>query len=600
MALEKYGAEWGEKETELGIELAAIRYGGQWKMAGGGGMHKGGGVICGEGMVSHVRRAIGLLWPLEHVATRWDEEVLWAFAQGEMCVVIGPASSGKTHMASMWSLIQWYAAPEHTVVLVSSTTREMLKQRFMGQVWSLHIAARARWPQLAGEIVQSRLSIEAGAGGTGMETGVQRGIYGVAAIQGEEYKGLGNYVGVKAPRVMMVADELQLLPKSFLDATANLRQNEWFRFIGLGNPISENDALGLAGEPVQGWESVMGAPLVTLAWETRFGGVGLGLCGLDTPNGEEEPPRYPWLISRRKIDEIESYWGKDSVIYMSQAVGRLSKQTIAKRVLTRSVCLAGGVLLGADWAGGTYVDVVGLDAAFGGVGGEGDRCMMIWLRSGVSHGVGGVGPAKVVGVMGKVNIPIVGSNTDTSEDQIARYVKVQLREWGVAAKNFYFDSTTRGTLALALARELGNTIRGVDFGGKAVGRFRVGKHGSDDMYGKRVSELWFAVREAVRKGQCRGWDEELVEEFTSREYGVMTGGKVDVEPKRMTRGRLGRSPDSADAFCVGLDGLLSSRGFYLSGVDEANNSDVGVDSWGWGQLKGSAESIRRGQNLVIR
>jgi hypothetical protein len=585
--MERYGCNWPDDSTDLAIELACVRLGGRWKFKN---------KVCGDGMLAHVRRSIELLWPDgdTHVWTTWDDAICWHLCSTQTATVMGPGSSGKTHGAALFSLVQWYASPSETVVIVSSTSREMLKQRLIGQIWSLHHRAKERFPELAGMAVESRLSIELDQG----ETVQPRGIYGVACLSGGEYKGLGNYVGIKAPRVLQVADELQLMPRIFLDATANLKHNPWFQFIGLGNPTSELDALCLASEPVGGWDVLLDGPPRSFAWPTRFGGRSLALYGLDTPNGDSDPPTYPWLITRKKIQEIADYWGQDSVVYASQALGRLTRSATARRMFSRSMCIAKAAMMDPFWVGGG-VDVVALDPAFTAVGGDGDRCILLWMRAGYVDGP--PAPAHVVAVVERRSVIIHADSQYTPEDEIARFVKEWMEERNLKSEKLYFDSTNRGSLALALARELGNKINAVDFGGYAVGRYMVGKRSSKELYNKRVSELWFAAREALRHGQIRGLDEELVEEFASREYVSLPGGKVDVEPKRLTRERLGRSPDSADAFCIGLDALLALDALVLQGVEEANYVQSGEeDSLAWSNLTGAAKSIRSRQNLLVQ
>jgi hypothetical protein len=57
----------------------------------------------------------------------------------------------------------------------------------------------------------------------------------------------------------------------------------------------------------------------------------------------------------------------------------------------------------------------------------------------------------------------------------------------------------------------------------------------------------------MRSGQLKGVAPDLAKEMTGRKYTTTSGGKVTIEPKRDYKLRLGRSPDLADAFFLGVD-----------------------------------------------
>jgi hypothetical protein len=57
----------------------------------------------------------------------------------------------------------------------------------------------------------------------------------------------------------------------------------------------------------------------------------------------------------------------------------------------------------------------------------------------------------------------------------------------------------------------------------------------------------------MRSGQLKGVLPDLAKELTGRKYTTTAGGKVTIEPKRDYKLRLGKSPDLADAFFLGLD-----------------------------------------------
>ena len=87
-----------------------------------------------------------------------------------------------------------------------------------------------------------------------------------------------------------------------------------------------------------------------------------------------------------------------------------------------------------------------------------------------------------------------------------------------------------------------------------------------DKYTNRVTELWFSGVEYMRAGQLKGVVPDLAKEMTGRKYNTTGGGKVTVEPKRDYKLRLGRSPDLADAFFLGLDLARQKLGIHAGSL----------------------------------
>ena len=70
----------------------------------------------------------------------------------------------------------------------------------------------------------------------------------------------------------------------------------------------------------------------------------------------------------------------------------------------------------------------------------------------------------------------------------------------------------------------------------------------------------------MRAGQLKGVGPDLAKEMTGRKYTTTTGGKVTVEPKRDYKLRLGRSPDLADAYFLGLDMVRQRLGIHAGSI----------------------------------
>jgi hypothetical protein len=70
----------------------------------------------------------------------------------------------------------------------------------------------------------------------------------------------------------------------------------------------------------------------------------------------------------------------------------------------------------------------------------------------------------------------------------------------------------------------------------------------------------------MRSGQLKGIVPDLAKEMTGRKYNTTAGGKVTVEPKRDYKLRLGKSPDLADAFFLGLDLARQKLGIHAGSL----------------------------------
>src|SRR5262249_36139301 len=125
----------------------------------------------------------------------------------------------------------------------------------------------------------------------------------VPCKHGETFIGLGSYVGIHNERVRLLADELHLMARAFLDSTSNLSKCPDFKMVGIGNPNETTNAHGVLCEPapeIGGWESGIDQANKTNTWQTRFpNGICIQLPGSDSPNMDtpaDKPVPYPYLM----------------------------------------------------------------------------------------------------------------------------------------------------------------------------------------------------------------------------------------------------------------------------------------------------------------
>ncbi len=407
--------------------------------------------------------------------------------------------------------------------------------------------------------------------------------------------------GIKQKRMRLLGDEASFMNASFLSSFANLDKNEDFRATLLGNPVDILDVLGKAAEPLEGWSAHL-EPTKTDSWKTRFmGGVCVNLVGTDSPNfdyPEDQPTKYPYLISREKIANTLSFFPKDSAEYLSQCLGTMKIGMLTRRVITRDLCIQFGARDPAVWAGAPRTKIFALDAAYGG-----DRCVGGHIEFGRD-----VNQDIVIDIHPPLIIPIIVKTDQQPEDQIAEWVKEYIDTNDIPPENIFHDSTGRGGLGTALARIISDQCNPVEFGGPPTTRpvsldlfvydskeRRKRPKLCNEHYDRFVTELWWSVRLCIESRQLKNLPEDVMEEMCMREWDKIKENKIKIETKKEMKARVGRSPDLGDWAGVALEGARR-RGFQikkLGNTDEASQTD-----WSWlTELKDKANRVRQAHEL---
>lgn len=559
-----YGVEWSPTVLPICREMECIKRGGKWKLKSG--------KEAGLGLEFHFKKFQEYLWP-EKVWHEWSELDMRCYLKYRIIAIMGPASSGKTFDAATNSLADYYLYPDCTTILVTSTEREMLEMRVWGEIKKYHRLAKQRYPWLPGFLIESRQRIitndrtEASEG-----RDFRNGIVGVPCKKGGSYQGMGSFIGVKNKRVRLLGDELHLMPIAYVDVISNLNKNKDFKCLGLGNPKETTDALGKLAEPsaeIGGWDSGIDQTPVTKTWPTRFqDGVCIQFPGSDCPNMKVPvgtPPPYPFLITREAIDSDIAFYGKDSLQYTMMDEGRMPRGQGSRRVLTRQICVKFKALDQAIWQNEARTRLASLDAAYRGVGG--DRCVLSFLDFGES------GDGKqILSLVEHMIVPISMDSGESPEDQIAKFCMEKCQIRGVDPTNFGFDSTGRGTLMAAFARIWSPNVVPIEFGGKASDRpvSHEIETSCRDYYQNMVTELWWSVRLTVEAEQFRGMTEDVIGEFSMREWKITQSNKIQVEPKSDMKLKSGRSPDIADSLVCGVE-MARRRGFRIKRLNSPQN-----------------------------
>jgi hypothetical protein len=598
--ISRYGCNWAVPsegpDTDLKIEMACLRKGGQWIDAAG--------KTCGLGRYHHFMEMRKLIWP--HLDNhRWLQLGYKEGLSTKVCTLLGSGGCGKTHTPASLLLMDYWCFPEDTIVLVSSTDFRGLDLRVWGQMKELFESGQEKFPWLAGHSIDNKRCISTDDLSEGQLRDLRKGIIGIPCVVNGKFVGLGKYIGIHQKRVRLCADEAQFMGSAFLDAFANLNMNPDFWAFILGNPSDIADPLGRAAEPKDGWGSYMAVEKTTV-WDTKFyGGRCVNLIGLDSPNfdyPQNLPPKFPYLPHARQIEETKLSFGPDSDQYQSQCVGNMRTGMMLKRVVTRDMCKQFMAQESVIWKGKSLTRIYGVDAAYGG-----DRCVGGYIEFGEDI------DGKVILNVAKPKIIPIRVARGEPEDQISNFVKDDCEALGIPPENMFHDATGRGSLGTSLARIWSAQTNPVEFGGSPTDRpvsldFFVTDARTkqrrlllcSEHYRNFVTELWYSIRYCIEAGQMRGLPEEVMDELCMREWFKTANNKIQVEPKSSKPGekpgmkqRTGRSPDLADWLAICLEGARR-RGFNISRL--ANQDDPGRNKdWFYEMARKQREARARHQ-----
>jgi hypothetical protein len=595
--MKKYNLIWPEQTSPIHIEFYFISRG--WDACKN----------SGTNLPDHYKQGMQIIWP--HIDWhRWTElcnnEIRRPDAK--VTTIMGAGSTGKTCISGAEYLMEYYASPNDTLVLISSTDLSSLEGRVWGEIKMLHELALEKFPWLPGYLLDSKHCITTDRlerdeyEEQSSTRDLRKGVMCIPTVQGSKNVGLGKWIGRKQKRMRLVADDVTAMSPNFLSAFANLNNNIDFQAIVLGNPNDILDPLGIAAEPKDGWSGHL-EPTKTSVWDTKFyNGRCINLVGLDSPNFDfpaDGKERYPYLVSRRKINETLSAFSKDSYEYFSQCVGVMKISQMSRRVITRDLCRQFKANENAIWSGqGVRIKLAALDAAYGG-----DRCIGGHAEFGEClDGKKRLQFYPTHTVQSKINT----GEPMAEEDSISEFEKSYCESNQVLPDHFYHDSTGRGSLGTSLSRVWSSACNPVEFGGsptkrpvtmdtwitdKTTGIRRLKT--CEEHYSKFVTELYYSLRLAIEADQIRGLPEDVMDELCMRQWDRVAGDKIEVESKLEMKKRIRKSPDLADWSVIVLEGARR-LGFEISRLENGKMNNTDDEDYFDKEVKEWDDAVRSG------
>lgn len=456
-------------------------------------------------------------------------------------------NSSKTYGTAAWLDLDWASAPDKTLSFVASTSLGGSEDRIWGTVAKLF--RRMAFP--IGYLIDHRKIIVFEDPSKADERDYTCAIKALAFPTGDEgRKAVETTRGRKAERVRCAVDELAEMEPYVNKVSINLRANDDCVYVGIANPNQGDNPHRELCEPAdpRGYDSIS---VNDRKWKTRTG-TAIFLHGEDSPNfeaPENEPPPFPYLLTRRKKADIlkDCHGNANSLEYWRNVIGFWPTDSIETSVISRSVISQADISFEPAWTSAEKKRIAFLDCAWtsGGDRNEVSYGFIARLRS---------SGKKVLMYQGTRGFSVDAGSV--FEENLAEQVIPTLEQYGVSPSGFGADVSGDGGRVLSAfirtwqktAGLSASSIVPVTYSGTPSDRVvsSEDKRKGSDVYDRKITEDWFRFYHAVVNRCFFGLDlqthKTVVDELCARQYGFK-GKKMAVETKKEMKKRIGKSPD---------------------------------------------------------
>lgn len=467
--------------------------------------------------------------------------------------------------AARIAILFWLANPTGRTVLVASTSLGDLESRIWGYIKKFYLIENTL------ELPGKMYSANAPKILMRKEDSVH-GMFALPLQKGTSQRTASTLIGRHPDEgFLAVIDEGTDVTPGFIDAIPNWQQGvETFQLIVIGNSSSRFDPHGLMSKPLSGWHTI--DPDYDTEWDTKNGKCLYFDCyqspAILDKDEEKRKKLGKFLFTEESIEKNKLKYGDNTPGFWRFVRGFWPKDDLVKTILTPVMCdkfhveetageLSPDGRPSLEWEGTMpLIRLAGLDPAFHS---DGDDCVFRWATLGMA-----TSGKMVLDFGGKQNVHYIridDSSKEPAEYQILSQTKVLCEKLGIPPKNLAVDVWGSGSgLGAILAKEWSKDIYQVASSGHPTETL-VSLQTDDracDVYDRRITELWFSVRQLVQTEQIKGLDPIAMEQFCTRLY-EFKSGKYKIEPKPDYKIRLGKvdnhykSPDEADSVCLIVD-----------------------------------------------
>jgi len=322
----------------------------------------------------------------------------------------------------------------------------------------------------------------------------QWGIFGVSAERPENFAGFRTSGGV-----FVIADEASALVSEIHEAILGLTASGGSRVLYLGNPLRGDGPFADCFKS-PGWKKVH-------------------ISALDTPNVREGREVIPGLATREWVEERRLQWGAESPAYQVRVLGEFPKES--EEILIPLAWIEAAMERTAPPAGKDEPLRIGVD-----IGRTGDQTALVAVRGNRVERM-------------EIFPRIEGGNLMDVCGRIAAKIAT------LNPSQVNIDAIGIGAGVVDRLQELGfDRVNGVNVASSAR---------KPERFQNLRVEGWWNLREWIHDNAVLPRDGDLLRDLSAiRVDGYTSRGQLRLEPKELTKKRLGRSPDRGDALMLAL------------------------------------------------
>lgn len=516
------------------------------------------GSYTGLGRFSYSKSIAQMLFPKLMEWQDWSEKAVQTFCENESTAITGCGGSSKSTSAGLYGWQFYQCDPLNSAVLIVSTTLDSAKKRIWKNINIFYSEfVRMTGDRSSGIVGNPRPSICPLTKQSGeMKRDTAVGLHVIAVAKGELEKGIASMKGFHPRRLLIITDEADSVSQAVVDVRANLRiGTEEFQTIDLGNDPQLFNPLGQQMEPSKG--RMVG--LENIEWTSTSGIKCLRFDGYDSPNIRDNN-KWTGIIRQSDINKITKN-GEHAETAMAYIMVRgihppegADETVISQAAIARFNCKDR-----VTWQHGFIISGM-VDPGYGG-----DPCIYRTFKRGFdTSGLFRVEMDEVIEIPIVVNDPL-----NPPEYQIAQKSMELSKARTIPPEEFVIGVAGRGAgTASVLQREWSPRIQTCDEGG-ACSDMIVSEEDprpAKEIYDRRVTELWFSIREFIEADMLRNLDDATVLQLCQRKHAPKGGGqgkRTSLEKKTDMKDRGVPSPNEADALGFGIN-MLREKGINAS------------------------------------
>lgn len=306
-----------------------------------------------------------------------------------------------------------------------------------------------------------------------------------------------RFQGYHAENILVILDEAPGVRPEIWEAAETLLTSRFARMLAIGNPTKASGNFYKCFSPASSWAKVH-------------------ISCLNSPNLSGESKHYPSLVTGKWIEQKKKLWGEKSPLYQARVLGNFPED--AEGLLIPKTALEKSHHKVSEKTEGILR--LGVDVARSGE----DESVFV-LRD-------NLGVRQIISRQGLNTMEVTG------------IVVSLIKEHKLSCENVFVDDTGIGAGVTDRLHEQGFPITPVILGSSS--------RDSTYFYNSRAEVFWKLRESILNKKQqfCIGEDKQLLKDLLEINYTFSSSGAIKIEKKEYIKGRLGGSPDRADALAL--------------------------------------------------